>query len=372
MYVDSMRYRDVPSVLNGRAAWAGSPVSPTGTKGVRANRVPQPLAATEVDCCSCQYRAFFQSLVDAIPDPTLVCDHEGIVRWINQDARRFPLLAEIAVDAPLRLIPGVTAPDLGESDPLVLVAHLRTQVAADDIPVLLLLHRLDPAGGDLYAELHAKALRGLADSNFGMILRLQDVTTRELERRHLRRQVTHYGELAHRDSLTGIANRRLFERGLRRAISDASRSGERLAVLFLDLDGFKAINDTRGHAAGDQVLCQVAARLQGLVRRPDLVARLGGDEFAVLVRDASGHAGGLELGERLLAALCAPMELADGMAAIAASIGVSLFPEHGPDGANLMYRADGAMYEVKRRGKRGVMMAPMSAAPGLSAGKPDC
>ncbi|WP_295392809.1 diguanylate cyclase [uncultured Thiodictyon sp.] len=373
MYVDSMRDRDAPSVLKERIPWADNPVvGATRTKGARGNRVPQPLAATDADCSSCHYRAFFQSLVDAIPDPTLVCDHDGIVRWINQDARRFPLLAQLAVDAPLRLTPGVTAPDLGESDPLVLVAHLRTRVAADDIPVLLLLHRLDPAGGDLYAELHARALRGLADSNVGMILRLQDVTTRELERRHLRRQVTHYGELAHRDSLTGIANRRQFEKSLRRAISDASRTGERLAVVFLDLDGFKAINDTRGHAAGDQVLCQVAARLQGLVRRPDLVARLGGDEFALLVRDTSGQAGGLELGERLLAALCVPMALADGMAAIAASIGVSLFPEHGCDGTTLMHRADGAMYAVKRRGKRGVSIAPMSAAPELNAGKPDC
>jgi diguanylate cyclase (GGDEF)-like protein len=198
-------------------------------------------------------------------------------------------------------------------------------------------------------------------TNFGLILRLQDVTARELEGRRLRSQVTRYGELAHRDGLTGVANRLLFEECLKQAIAEAGRSGERLAVLFLDLDGFKGINDTRGHAAGDRVLCHVATLLRGMVRRPDTVARLGGDEFAVLARDVSGCAAVLELGERLLAAICEPIALADGPVGIGASIGVSLFPEHGLDGARLLCCADEAMYAVKTRGKRGVAMAPSRA-----------
>ena len=224
-----------------------------------------------------------------------------------------------------------------------------------------MLQRLDPIDGDRYAEAHARALRGPDGTNFGLILRLHDVTARELEGRRLRGQVNHFEELAHRDSLTGLANRLLFEEHLSRAIAEADRSGEHMAVLFVDLDGFKAINDTYGHAAGDRVLCQMATRLRQGVRRPDSVARLGGDEFAVLVRDV-GSSGTLELGERLLAAICAPIALADGPASIGASIGVSLFPEHGPDGATLLHRADKAMYAVKSRGKHGVAVATSRAS----------
>ncbi|WP_365304016.1 response regulator [uncultured Thiodictyon sp.] len=350
-------YADEASVNLAFASGATDYVTKPIHWAVLRNRVRQLAETADAERHLRQDHAFFQSLVDAIPEPTLVCDREGVVRWINQDAGRFPLLAQTAVAAPLRLAPGVTEPDAGEADPAGIIARIRTRVAADNTPVSLLLHGTDLAGGELYTEVHARALSGVDGTNFGLILRLQDVTARELEERHLRRQVTRYGELAHRDSLTGVANRRRFEERLNRAVDDASRSGDRLAVLFLDLDGFKAINDTRGHAVGDQVLCQVAARLQGMVRRPDLVARLGGDEFAVLVCDASDCSEALELGERLLAALCEPMELTDGMAVIGASIGVSLFPEHGPDEVALMHSADEAMYAVKRRGKRGVMLA---------------
>ena len=328
---------------------------------VLRNRVRQLVEAAEAARRLRQDRAFFQSLVDAIPDPTLVCDRDGVVRWINQDAARHPLVAEAVLDAPLRLAQGVTEPNSGESDPSAILARIRAGAAAADTPLELLLHRVDPLAGEFYAEAHARALRGVDGANFGLILRLQDVTARELEDQRLRRQVTRYGELAHRDSLTGLANRRRFEDLLHEAIGTAGRTGERLAVIFLDLDGFKAVNDTRGHAAGDQVLCQVAARLQLVVRRPDTVSRLGGDEFAVLLRDVPGCSAVLDLGGRLLAAICAPIELAEGPAALGASIGVSLFPDHGPDGATLLRCADEAMYAVKSRGKRGVAMAPLPA-----------
>jgi diguanylate cyclase (GGDEF)-like protein len=325
---------------------------------VLRNRVHQLVAAADAECRLREDRAFFQSLVDAIPDPTLVCDREGVVRWMNQDAKRFPMIARAAVDAPLRFAAGVieSAANAVPDDPHAIVTRIRAWVAACDTPLDLLLQRMDSVDGDRYAEAHARALCGPDGTNFGLILRLHDVTARELEGRRLRGQVNHFDELAHRDSLTGLANRLLFEEHLSRAIAEADRSGEHLAVLFVDLDGFKAINDTYGHAAGDRVLCQVATRLRHGVRRPDTVARLGGDEFAVLVRDI-GSSGTLELGERLLAAICAPIALADGPASIGASIGVSLFPEHGPDGATLLHRADKAMYAVKSRGKHGVAVA---------------
>jgi len=354
-------YADADSVDRAFRSGATEYVTKPIHWAVLRNRVRQLVAAADAERRLRQDGAFFQSLVDAIPDPTLVCDREGVVRWINQDAARNPLVAEAAINAPLRLAPGVSESGGGESDPAAILARIRTHLADSDTPLGLLLHRVDPVVGEVYAEVHARALRGVEGVNFGLILRLQDVTARELEDRRLRRQVTRFGELAHRDSLTGLTNRRRFEDLLSEAIAAAGLTGERLAVMFLDLDGFKGINDTRGHAAGDQVLCEVAARLRLVVRRPDTVSRLGGDEFAILLRDAPGCSGVLDLGERLLAAICAPIVLAEGPAAIGASIGVSLFPEHGRDGATLLRGADEAMYAVKSRGKRGVAMAPSPA-----------
>jgi diguanylate cyclase (GGDEF)-like protein len=350
-------YEDEDSVNRAFASGATEYVPKPIHWAVLRNRMRQLVEASDAERRLRQDHAFFQSLVDAIPDPTLVCDREGVVRWINQDAGQFPLVVEAAVDAPLRLAPGVTEPDSGESDPQAIIASIRARVAASNTPLDLLLHWVDAVGGDRYSEVHARALRGMADTDFGLILRLQDVTARELESRRLRSQVARYGEMAHRDSLTGLANRRLFEDLLSEAVDTAGRTGEHLAVMFLDLDHFKNINDTRGHAVGDQVLCEVARRLLDEVRRPDTVARIGGDEFAILLRDVSGRAGVIELGERLLAAICAPIALAYGPAGIEASIGISLFPEHGPDGPRLLRYADDAMYAVKSRGRRGVAMA---------------
>ena len=375
-------YEDENSVDRAFAAGASEFVTKPIHWAVLRNRVCQLVDAADAERRLRDDHAFLQSLVDAIPDPTLVCDREGLVRWINQDAGQFPLMVEAEVDAPLRLALGVTEPGSGESDPQAIVAHIRARMAASDPPLDIMLHRVDAAGADRYVEVHARALRGTAGTNFGLILRLQDVSARELERLRLHDQVTRFGALAHSDSLTGVANRLLFEARLGSAVAEAGPFGERLAILFVDLDGFKEINDTWGHAVGDQVLCQVAARLVEVVRRPDTVARLGGDEFAVLLRDVSEGSGVLELGQRLLGAICAPIELPDGPVVIGASIGVSLFPEHGPDGATLLHCADEAMYAVKRRGKRGVMIATVNAgspcpvhstggrSPGFPAGCP--
>ena len=354
-------FEDEASVDRAFASGATEYVTKPIHWAVLRNRVRQLVEAADAERRLRHDNAFFQSLVDAIPDPTLVCDRAGVVRWINENAGRFPLVTAV-VDEPLQLAPGVHEPDSVETDPQALVTRIRTRVADSDAPLDLLLHRADPTAGELYAEVHARALRGVDGTNFGLILRLQDVTSRELEGRRLRGQVTRFGELAHRDSLTGLANRRLFEDLLGEAVTAAGQTGECFAIMFLDLDGFKAINDNQGHAAGDEVLREVALRLRGVVRRPDTVARLGGDEFAILLRDISGSPGVVNLGERLLALVCEPIDLAEGQAKVGASIGISLFPEHGSDQATLLRCADAAMYGVKTHGKRGVALATAPAA----------
>ncbi len=301
-------------------------------------------------------RAFFQSLVDAIPDPTLVCDQEGQVRWINASAQRCFIVLNPQVDSPLRLADGVDLLGGGQASPAAILSDIRAQVAASQAPVELVLHRQTP-DGDHYSEVHARALRGVAGDNFGMILRLHDVTQRELEGRRLRSEVSHFGQLAYHDSLTGLANRRLFENRIETAVTEAARYGERLAVLYLDLDGFKTINDSLGHEVGDEVLRLVAERLTEQVRRSDTVARWGGDEFAILLPQVTEEVAVAQLGERILFSVGTPMDLGGVQRRITTSIGIAMYPQHAATADDLIRQADEAMYRVKHSGKQGLCFA---------------
>jgi len=159
--------------------------------------------------------------------------------------------------------------------------------------------------------------------------------------------------LARHDALTGLANRTEFERQCREATSRARRSGHSVAVLFVDLDGFKIINDVHGHAAGDELLRIIAARMTATLRQTDLVARLGGDEFGVLVGDLDDAARSAAVARKLLDALTQPVVTPTGEHVLGASIGISLFPNDGEEVAMLLQQADGAMYQVKQDGGNG-------------------
>jgi diguanylate cyclase (GGDEF)-like protein len=155
-------------------------------------------------------------------------------------------------------------------------------------------------------------------------------------------------DLAYRDALTGLPNRLLFADRLDQALASAARAGTPLAVLLMDLDHFKYVNDTLGHRIGDLLLKEVAARLQAVLRRAtDTVARLGGDEFAILLAGASAS-DAQRLGQSVLRALEVPMILEEQVVDIAASIGIATCPEHGNESSKLLRCADVAMYEAKR------------------------
>ena len=157
--------------------------------------------------------------------------------------------------------------------------------------------------------------------------------------------------IAHYDALTGLPNRLLLADRLRQAIAQNQRAGTRVAVCYLDLDGFKDVNDTRGHQAGDQILVEVAYRLQAAVRAGDTVARLGGDEFALVLCGLGSDQECLKVLERVLATVAAPYRTADWQhGGISASVGVAIFPnDRDPD--TLVRHADQAMYAAKVAGK---------------------
>jgi diguanylate cyclase (GGDEF)-like protein/PAS domain S-box-containing protein len=177
----------------------------------------------------------------------------------------------------------------------------------------------------------------------------RDATLRKLYEDQLEHQATH-------DPLTGLANRTLFDELLVRAAYRADRSGQPVAVLYLDLDGFKDVNDVFGHPSGDRVLSETSRRLEAVVRPGDMVARMGGDEFVVLCEHLSEPSDAETIATRIVQAVGKPIPLATGVATVTASVGIAL-GEPGETAASLIGRADEAMYRMKQGGKAGFLFA---------------
>ncbi len=160
-------------------------------------------------------------------------------------------------------------------------------------------------------------------------------------------------ELANRDPLTGLLNRSGLQQYLDRATVQARISGINLIIFAADLDGFKAVNDTLGHAAGDQLLCEIARRLTGCARQQDAVARIGGDEFIMVLEAPTGPADltAINIARRMLAVVQTPIHLSAGPARVGCSFGGAAWPDDGEDVNDVIKKADSALYDVKRAGK---------------------
>ena len=200
-----------------------------------------------------------------------------------------------------------------------------------------------PGGNELALSVSVFAIRAAQGQPVGLASIIRNVTMRK----QMERQLVF---LAAHDSLTGLYNRRRFEEDLDREVAQAGRYQSRGALLFLDLDGFKGVNDTLGHRAGDQLLIGVAQLLKGRVRETDSVARLGGDEFAVLLHHA-GEQEALVVAQAVCEEIRKYRLILDGQAvSVTASIGVALLPDHSSKPAELLAHADFAMYRAKERG----------------------
>lgn len=179
----------------------------------------------------------------------------------------------------------------------------------------------------------------------------------ELDRTELEVANCKLSTLAHTDSLTGVPNRMLFDDRVRQAIAKAKRDEGRLALMFIDLDRFKPVNDTYGHAVGDRLLQEVAKRMAGCVRESDTVARIGGDEFEVLLPGIEKNDDAMTVANKVRDILAQPFELDGIRLAISSSIGVAIFPEHGSNAIELGKSADDALYRAKDLGRNRVEMA---------------
>ncbi|RWD54104.1 MAG: EAL domain-containing protein [Mesorhizobium sp.] len=184
----------------------------------------------------------------------------------------------------------------------------------------------------------------LVDHQVAILSTIVDITERK-------RAEAHITYLAHHDPLTGVANRTVFTRELERAAETLGQNGQRFGVVLIDLDNFKTVNDTLGHAAGDALLIEVTSRLRELVRKTDLVARLGGDEFAILVPAVECRSGVEELGQRIIRDLTAIRKVDGAEIVIGASIGAALVPDDAADIDSLLKCADLALYRAKQSDK---------------------
>ena len=197
---------------------------------------------------------------------------------------------------------------------------------------------------------HMQAVR-LGD---GVGLTVRDVTAARQDADRIRHQAMH-------DPLTGLANRQGFEVALTEAIIEATARGQVSALALLDLDEFKLVNDTLGHAAGDLLLQEVAHRLKDSLRPSDFVARLGGDEFVLILPSVGYRVGVEKLARKLVAAVARPMMLDGHEAKVSASMGITLFPNDGDDATALLRQADAAMYEAKNAGRNGYVVFDRNA-----------
>jgi len=191
-----------------------------------------------------------------------------------------------------------------------------------------------------------------ANASHMAVLKVRNAEIEE-SRELIKQSEVRYKNLALYDSLTGLPSRILFQEHLTRAIARAEKAHQLVALLFVDLDWFKAVNDHGGHDAGDAVLVETGQRLLSCIKSDGMVARIGGDEFVVLLENVVERTAAVRLAEKMLAVLGEPFRVKGESLVVGASIGISIYPFHGENIDTLLKNADAAMYGVKRRGRNG-------------------
>ena len=277
-----------------------------------------------------------ESLLSHTDDIITVLDADGTVRYSNPAAERFTGLAQGTRD-------GTSVFDaIHVEDQALAVATFNRALTTEGLtgPVEMRM---------LFADGEWHTVEGMANNRLadpairGLVVTLHDIT----ERKVFEQQLTHQ---AFHDELTGLPNRALFADRLERALERSRRAGSIIAVLILDLDNFKVLNDSLGHHAGDHLLQQTATRLVEVVSPLTTVARFGGDEFVVLCEAVEGELHALEIADTIIAALADPFALDGVEVYVSASIGVNL-PSPEADAESLVRDADTAMYRAKERGR---------------------
>ncbi len=271
----------------------------------------------------------FRALFEHVPVGLALCELDG--RFSDVNATFADLLAGTAVDPA-----GGSLTDLVDPGCLAAAGEGTSTVARCELPL--------PTGPAGPRWVQVTAVRVVLGERALLLVHLEDTTSRRLERQRLVRLALH-------DGLTGLANRTLLEDRLEAALARAGQANLAVGLLYLDLDGFKKVNDSLGHDTGDALLVAVAAKLSAVLRSGDTAGRVGGDEFLVIAYDMVDESGLREVSRRVRSALARPLRVGDREVTVRASIGAVL-SRPGEPGSALVRRADAAMYASKRARRR--------------------
>jgi diguanylate cyclase (GGDEF)-like protein/PAS domain S-box-containing protein len=296
-------------------------------------------------------RERFAALVQHSSDVVTVVDRDGVIRYQSKSSLRvLGRTAESLTDMSIWNLMS------GEQAALLKAA---TETASQESMRMQTVNTIWRRGDDRDCHLEV-TITNLLDnpSVAGLVLNSRDITDRTILEEQLVHQAFH-------DSLTSLSNRAMFKDRLEHALTRRELEPLSLAVLFLDLDGFKEVNDTLGHSIGDMMLVQVAARLRAQVRPGDTVARFGGDEFAVLVENLTDPGYTIGLAERVNAALRDPYDVGSSRVHVTVSVGIAHHGEHATDAEQLLRNADLAMYQAKAAKAGGFAMYDPSMHAGL-------
>lgn len=296
-----------------------------------------------------EQQEFLQSVIDGVHDSIMVINEDCSIRLMNQVARdsvQAEFVADINAPKCHEVSHHSRKPCDGVDHPCPLKEVLQSKKAAT------VVHKHPRADGSIaFVELIASPLRDENGEVSGIIEIARDITSHLSTQRELEEQKLHLHKLAHHDTLTGLPNRLLFLDRLQQAIRKAHRNNSRVAVLFVDLDRFKQINDSLGHAMGDAVLKAVARRLETCLREDDVVARLGGDEFTIIMDSLHDTRHVATMAQKLISIVQSSVTHEEHELYVSASIGIALYPQDGEDAEVLLRNADTAMYKAKGEGR---------------------
>ncbi|HEX5363169.1 MAG TPA: diguanylate cyclase, partial [Gallionella sp.] len=284
------------------------------------------------------------SALAAAGNGVMITNPRGIIQWVNPAFARLSGYSkeELVGQTPRVLNSGQQTPEY--------YRHMWATISRGETWSNEMVERAK--GGGIYTV--SQTITPMLDENGGIthfIAIHEDITVQKLSQERIR-------YMAHFDALTNLPNRVLFYDRLKQALSMARRNQGGLALLFLDLDGFKAVNDSMGHQTGDLLLKEVAERLQQCVRESDTVARLGGDEFTVILNEAHEHHDVAMVAEKIIEVIAQPFDLEGREARIGVSIGIARYSEEANSEDELVKHADQAMYDAKSAGKNTYRFGP--------------
>ena len=240
----------------------------------------------------------------------------------------------------------LTYQDISHPDDVAAMAPGLEQLRLNGTGFVVEKRYIRPDGSTVWVRNSTSPARDPQGNIAGVVTVVEDIT----ERKEAADRLSH---LAFHDALTGLANRAQLNDRLTQALARAAQEGRSFAVLALDLDQFKIVNDTLGHDAGDLLLSEIANRLRSAVRSTDTVARVGGDEMVVIQTDIEQPDGATELSRRLTERLAEPFDIAGRRVTIGVSVGIALYPAGGTTGVTLLQNADAALYKAKKSGRGG-------------------